>query len=112
MALFGDISVSPPSWQQLERPRKRRTDTDGGKIAAIRRQHAVDVPAFSYSDDCSIDESQVELRESGVEFEGTVDSSLEISEELRFMAEFVVRRLEEVCRGRAAARVVAGRHHP
>ena len=34
--LFGGISVSPPSWQQLERPRKTRTDTDGGEIATIR----------------------------------------------------------------------------
>src|SRR5437867_1444825 len=38
--------------------------------------------------------------------------SLEISEEFGFVAEFVVRRLEEACRGRAAAGVIAGRHHP
>ena len=191
--LFGGISVSPPSWHQLERPRKTRTDTDGGEIATIRRQHAVDVPSFSYSGDCSIDEPQVELPESGVSSRArtyrrvaathtrivspdrrshrrtsawrpcspgessppqlkrvrarspdwptsgssrtqensarrlwcwrgrggarqcprrSADSSLEISEELRFIAEFFVRRLEEACRGRAAARVVAGRHHP
>jgi len=69
--LFGGISVSPPSWQQLEGPRKAWTDTDDGEITAIRCQHAVDVPSLSYSSDCSVDEPQVERRESGVEFEGT-----------------------------------------
>jgi len=34
--LFGGISVPPPSWQQLERPGKTRTDTDRGEVAAIR----------------------------------------------------------------------------
>ncbi len=60
--LFGGILFSPPSWQQFERSRKTGTDTDGGKIAAIRRQRAVDVPSLSYSDDSAVDEPQVECR--------------------------------------------------
>jgi hypothetical protein len=69
--LFGGIPVPPPSWQQLERPRKTRTDTDCGEVAAIRRQHSVNVPSLGYSHDCPINQPQVEFPESGVEFEGT-----------------------------------------
>ena len=69
--MFGGVSVSPPSWQQLERPGKTRTDTDSGEVAAIRGQHPVDVPPLGYSHDGPIDQSRVELPESGVEFEGT-----------------------------------------
>jgi hypothetical protein len=68
--LFGGVSVSPPLWQQLECPRETRADTDCGEVATISRQYSVDVPSLSYGDDCSIDQSQVELPESGVEFEG------------------------------------------
>lgn len=71
--LFGGISVSPPSWKQFERPRKTRTDTNGGEIASIRCQHPVDVPSLSDSDDCAVDEPQVERYESRIEFEGTND---------------------------------------
>ncbi|HEV8575296.1 MAG TPA: hypothetical protein VGR43_11385, partial [Dehalococcoidia bacterium] len=71
--LFGGVLVPPPSWQQFERSRKTGTDTDGRKIAAIRRQHPVDVPSLSHSHDCPIDQPQVELPESGVEFECTND---------------------------------------
>src|SRR5574337_1568407 len=68
--LFGGIPVTRPSWQQLERPRQTRTDSDCGKVAAIRCQHSVDVPSLSDCNDCPIDQPQVELRESGVELEG------------------------------------------
>src|SRR5215470_9161933 len=42
----------------------------------------------------------------------SADSSLEISEQLGFIAQFGVCRLEEPCRRRAATRVIAGRHYP
>ena len=71
--LFGGILVSPPSWQQFERSRETGTDTDGGEIATVRRQHPVDMPSLSYSDDGTVDESQVERCESRIEFEGTND---------------------------------------
>jgi hypothetical protein len=71
--LFGGISIPPPSWQQLERPGKTQTDTDRGEVAAIRGRHSVDVPSLSYRHDCPIDQPQVELPESGVEFEGAND---------------------------------------
>jgi len=55
--LFGGISVPAPPWQQLERPREAWTDTDGGEVAAIRRQDAVDVPSLRYSNDRPIDQA-------------------------------------------------------
>jgi len=66
--LFGGVLAPPPSWQQFERSRKMGADTDGRKIAAIRRQHPVDVPSLSYSDDGAVDEPQVQRRESRIEF--------------------------------------------
>jgi len=71
--LFGGVLVPPPLWQQFERSRKTGTDTDGRKIATIRRQHPVDVPSLSDSGGDAVDEPQVERRESRIEFEGTND---------------------------------------
>ena len=42
----------------------------------------------------------------------SAESTLEIPEELGFVSQLVVRRLEETRRGRAPSRVVSGRHHP
>jgi hypothetical protein len=69
--LFGGIAGLPPLWQQFERPCETRANTDCGEITAIRRQHSVNVPSLSYCNDGPIDQPEVELRESGVEFEGT-----------------------------------------
>ena len=66
-------ALMPAERAPHEGPREARTDTDDAEIAAIRCQHAVDVPSLSYSDDCAVNEPQVERRESGVEFEGTND---------------------------------------
>ena len=53
--LPGGISVPPPSWQQLKRPSKARTDTDSGEVTAIRGEHSVDVPPLRHSHDRPID---------------------------------------------------------
>ena len=58
---------------RLERLRRRGPTRTEAKSRRSARQHSVDMPSFSYSRDCSIDQPQVELRESGIEFEGTND---------------------------------------
>jgi len=53
--------------------RDARTAPDCAEVSAIRRQHSVDVPSLGYSGNCPIDQSEVELLEPRVQFEGSND---------------------------------------
>ena len=70
-ARFGEaLELVGASWQQLKCAGETWTNADCAEIPAIRRQNPVHASSLSNGEDRPIDQSQIQLVESGVELKG------------------------------------------